>query len=67
MQKKFESHEISGELMIYYGKVVKNGKKRFRTKRYTCCLKVEASTSKLHSVYSYLTWFEVLVKCKLGF
>jgi hypothetical protein len=29
MQTKFESDEICGELMIYYGEVVKNGKKGF--------------------------------------
>jgi hypothetical protein len=67
MQTKFESHEICGELIIYYGKVVKNGTKRFWTKRHTCCLETEASNSKLHSVYSHLTWFEVLVKFKFGF
>jgi hypothetical protein len=29
MQMKFESHEISPELMIYYGKVVKNSTEMF--------------------------------------
>jgi hypothetical protein len=50
MQTKFKNHEIRWDLMIYYGKAVKNGREMFWTIRRALCLETETSHEKFQIV-----------------